>query len=140
MLNTSLITHAVSWGIGRHIYYLTPIETINAIKFEFIAQVRSSVNSPVVNSLKCSRIDSWDRCTNISKSFLCDLSLEIRWNQQTSQISPLVCCLEPSDRQYNSDSAHPCSMPTFRSLMESCRRWEMLEQKGSGVLWLLSWW
>ncbi|PMD47082.1 hypothetical protein L207DRAFT_606140 [Hyaloscypha variabilis F] len=38
MLNTSLITHAVSWGIGRHIYYLTPIETINAIKFEFIAQ------------------------------------------------------------------------------------------------------
>jgi hypothetical protein len=40
MLNTSLITHAVSWGIGRHIYYLTPVETINAIKFEFIAQVR----------------------------------------------------------------------------------------------------
>ena len=39
MLNTSLITHAVSWGIGRHIYYLTPDETINAIKFEFIAQV-----------------------------------------------------------------------------------------------------
>ncbi|PMD64179.1 uncharacterized protein K444DRAFT_482016, partial [Hyaloscypha bicolor E] len=38
MLNTSLITHAVSWGIGRHIYYLTPEETVNAIKFEFIAQ------------------------------------------------------------------------------------------------------
>jgi hypothetical protein len=39
MLNTSLITHAVSWGIGRHIYYLTPEQTVNAIKFEFIAQV-----------------------------------------------------------------------------------------------------
>jgi hypothetical protein len=39
MLNTALITHAVSWGIGRHIYYLTPVETVNAIKFEFIAQV-----------------------------------------------------------------------------------------------------
>jgi hypothetical protein len=39
MTNTALITHAVSWGIGRHIYYLTPVETVNAIKFEFIAQV-----------------------------------------------------------------------------------------------------
>lgn len=140
MLNTSLITHAVSWGIGRHIYYLTPIETINAIKFEFIAQVRSSVDFPLINSLTCSRIDSWYRCTNVGKNFLCDLSSEIRRNQQTSPVSPLVCCLESSDRQYNSNSSHPCSMPAFRSLMESCRRWEMLEQKGSGVLWLLSRW
>jgi len=40
ILNTSIITYAVHWGIGRHIYYLTDIERITAIKFENISEVR----------------------------------------------------------------------------------------------------
>jgi hypothetical protein len=41
MLNTSLITHAISWGIGRHIYYLSDVQIVNAIKFEILAQVNA---------------------------------------------------------------------------------------------------
>ena len=66
MLNTSLITHAVSWGIGRHIYYLTPEETVNAIKFEFIAQVR---------------------CTNSLTRYL---SLTIRYSQTPGIVAPTL--------------------------------------------------
>jgi len=41
ILNTSLIPHAIGWGIGRHIYYLSDVQVVNAVKFEILAQVNT---------------------------------------------------------------------------------------------------
>lgn len=38
LINTSLITAAIHWGIGRHIQYLEPAHIVTAIRFEFLAQ------------------------------------------------------------------------------------------------------
>lgn len=37
LINSSLITAAVKWGIGRHIEYLTPEQLMIAMKLEFIS-------------------------------------------------------------------------------------------------------
>ena len=38
LVNTSLITVGVGWGIGRHYYYLTDVERFMATKYEYLAQ------------------------------------------------------------------------------------------------------
>jgi hypothetical protein len=52
-------------------------------------------------------------------------------------MDPVVCCLESSYRQYHPTGPHLCSMRTFRSSVGSLSWRKMLEQEGTGVLWLL---
>jgi hypothetical protein len=34
----ALDSTGVRWGLGRHFYYLTPIQRVNSMKWEFVAQ------------------------------------------------------------------------------------------------------
>lgn len=38
LLYFSLATVGVTYGIGRHFYYLAPFERVNAMKFQFISE------------------------------------------------------------------------------------------------------
>lgn len=34
----ALTEHSHTWGLGRHMYYLTPVERVAAMKWDFISQ------------------------------------------------------------------------------------------------------
>jgi hypothetical protein len=38
MTNTALVSRAIHYGIGRHIFYLKPEQIVKAIKYEYLAQ------------------------------------------------------------------------------------------------------
>lgn len=136
----ALDSSGVRWGLGRHFYYLTPIERVNSMKWEFLGQpVGTCVTRfphssfPTASSLMPIRYP----VSYVRAHCIHGLPTTTHRHEKGFKMVPLFLDCATCSYQRCHNYPHLGTMPTIRNSMGSCRPpRQMLESCYSSRFWL----
>lgn len=133
--NMAFDTSGVKWGLGRHFYYLTPIQRVNSMRAEFLGQpIGESPLEMVYLNFPSLRILTRNRytITNFRTHCVYGLSSATYRDQKDSKIFPLLLDGATRSHQRSHHYLNLGPVSPIRHSVGSCRpSRKMLEPRRS---------